>query len=318
MVNTKKLFFTPMDLWPFLPIYLGSHLPIGGGIYRSIKLAKELGATALQIFTKNQRQWRVPELKEDDIERFKKEWINWGNYPIFAHVSYLINLASPKKNILERSIESFVVEINRASSLGIKYIVVHPGSHLGDGEQIGLKRFVDSLDLAIEISRCRDMMILLETTAGQGTNLGHKFSHLAWIIENSRYSELLGVCLDTCHIFAAGYDIKTDTGYKQTFKRFKQQIGINKLKLIHINDSKSELGSKKDRHEHIGLGRIGLMGFMQIVNDMNIFSVPKILETPKGPNLKEDRINMDILIRLIVGKEKYNIINNLKGEYSWI
>ncbi len=294
----KDKLLTPLDL-PRFSVLLGAHLSISGGLYKAIEAAKEIKATALQIFTKNQRQWRVSELKREDIEKFKGYWEEWGDYPIFSHVSYLLNLASPKKDIQQKSIEGFVVELLRAESLGIEYIVTHLGSHMGDDEKKALKRFTENMDRAIQDSHTSKVKVLLETTAGQGTNLGYKFSHLRFVMDNSNFPERLGICFDTCHVFAAGYELRDKKGYESTFKELDEQVGLDKLYLIHLNDSKHGLGSKKDRHEHIGKGEIGLEGFRILMNDKIIFNVPKVLETPKGKDLLEDRQNMDTLLSLI-------------------
>ncbi len=294
----KEEFLTPLSAKLSKPIYLGSHLSISGGVYKAIESAINLGATALQIFTKNQRQWTAPPLKEEEIEKFKESWEKWGKYPIFAHVSYLINLASPKKDMQAKSIEGFVVELKRAESLGIEHLVTHLGSHMGDEEDVALKRFAQNLDIAIERSETKKVKVLLETTAGQGTNLGYDFRHLRAVIEHSKYSERLGICFDTCHAFAAGYEIRDRDGFEKTFELLDKEVGLKRLFLIHLNDSKHKLGSRKDRHEHIGEGEIGIKGFKLIMTHPLTYSIPKVLETPKGKGLLEDRKNIDKLMRL--------------------
>ncbi len=296
----KEEFLTPLNVKLPKPIYLGAHLSISGGLYKAIDSAIDLGATALQIFTKNQRQWTAPPLKEEEIKKFKESWKRWGEYPVFAHVSYLLNLASPKKDMQNKSVEGFAVELKRAESLGIKYLVTHLGSHMGDEEKQALKRFAQNLDTAIEKSETKKVKILLETTAGQGTNLGYDFKHLRLVMDHSKHPERLGVCFDTCHAFAAGYEIRDVDNFEKTFETLDKEVGLKILFLIHLNDSKHKLGSRKDRHEHIGKGEIGIEGFKNIMTHPLTYSIPKVLETPKGKTLLEDRKNIDRLMRLII------------------
>ncbi len=298
----KEEFLSPLNLKLDKTLYLGAHLSISGGLYKSIESAIEIGATALQIFTKNQRQWTAPELKDEDVKKFKETWERWGDYPIFAHVSYLLNLASPKMDMQKKSIEGFIVELVRAEQLGIRFLVTHLGSHMGDDENTALKRFTENLDKAIEDSGTVHIKVLLETTAGQGTNLGYDFSHLRFVLDHSKFPERLGICFDTCHAFAAGYELRTKEGYQETLKKLDKLVGLDLLHLIHVNDSKNDLASKKDRHEHIGKGKISLDGFKNLMKDSSVYHVPKVLETPKGKTLLEDRENMDTLIKLFLDK----------------
>ena len=217
---------------------------------------------------------------------------------VASHASYLINMASGKEELREKSLNSFVGELQRCHELGIPYIVIHPGSHGGDGIEAGLARFASALDEAIE-SACSQAMVLLETTAGQGTSLGSRFEELAQIRDNSRFPEKLGICLDTCHIFAAGYDIRSETAYRRTIDIFDRAIGLTHLHFFHLNDSKKELGSRVDRHEHIGQGCIGLEGFRNLLNDDRFAKHPMTLETPKGEDLKEDIKNLARLRALL-------------------
>ena len=279
--------------------YLGAHMSISGGIYKAIDRIKKVNGKALQIFSKNQRQWKARGLDEDAIKIFKEKWNTWGNFEIAIHTSYLINLAAKNKEIQKKSIYGLIDEINRASQLGIKYLITHPGSHGGDGTEIGLKRVVNSIEAAIE-ENCPDkVLILLETTSGQGNSLGSRFEELAYIIEKCKYSNRLGVCIDTAHIFEAGYDIRDETSYKNTVELIDKIIGLDKIHFFHLNDSKTELGSKVDRHEHIGLGKIGLSGFKCLLNDPLFKDHSMVLETPKGKDLKEDKRNLEVLNSLI-------------------
>ena len=280
--------------------YLGAHMSISGGLYKAIQRIQKVGGTALQIFSKNQRQWRVPSLTEESIQAFKEEWQKWGRYPVAVHTSYLINLAAKNKDILKRSVSAFADELKRAALLGIPFVIIHPGSHGGEGVKTGLKKVVQSLDRSLELSETTEVMILLETTAGQGTNLGASFEELAFILEKSKYQEKLGVCVDTAHIFAAGYDLRTPTAYARTFDLLEKNIGLSRVRFFHLNDSRTALGSRKDRHEHIGQGQIGLAGFKLLLNDPRFQDHPMVLETPKGKDLLEDIENLKVLNSLFV------------------
>jgi len=279
---------------------LGAHMSISGGLYKAIQRIQKVGGTALQIFSKNQRQWRVPSLTEESIQAFKEEWQKWGRYPVAVHTSYLINLAAKNKDILKRSVSAFADELKRAALLGIPFVIIHPGSHGGEGVKTGLKKVVQSLDRSLELSETTEVMILLETTAGQGTNLGASFEELAFILEKSKYQEKLGVCVDTAHIFAAGYDLRTPTAYARTFDLLEKNIGLSRVRFFHLNDSRTALGSRKDRHEHIGQGQIGLAGFKLLLNDPRFQDHPMVLETPKGKDLLEDIENLKVLNSLLV------------------
>jgi deoxyribonuclease-4 len=275
-------------------------MSISGGLYKAIQRIQKVGGTALQIFSKNQRQWRVPSLTEESIQAFKEEWQKWGRYPVAVHTSYLINLAAKNKDILKRSVSAFADELKRAALLGIPFVIIHPGSHGGEGVKTGLKKVVQSLDRSLELSETTEVMILLETTAGQGTNLGASFEELAFILEKSKYQEKLGVCVDTAHIFAAGYDLRTPTAYARTFDLLEKNIGLSRVRFFHLNDSRTALGSRKDRHEHIGQGQIGLAGFKLLLNDPRFQDHPMVLETPKGKDLLEDIENLKVLNSLLV------------------
>ncbi len=279
-------------------MYLGSHMSIAGGLHMAFEHIRAVDGTALQIFTRNQRQWKIPPLSSYDIDLFAMAWEQWGNYPVAAHDSYLINLASPKVEQAERSCIAFAEELRRIEALGVSFLVTHPGSHLGEGVEAGITRYVANLDRAIEDSGTESGLILLETTAGQGTNLGSSFEELARIIELSAYQDRLGVCYDTCHTFAGGYDLRTPEAYAKTFDAFDRLIGIDRLKFFHLNDTKNEFGSHKDRHEHIGQGVIGIEGFRNIMQDPRFADIPMVLETPKDKDLDDDRRNLKVLREL--------------------
>ncbi len=278
--------------------FLGAHESVAGGLQLAFNRLQQVGGEALQIFTRNQRQWHPQPLTEDEIDLFQTAWQQSGCLPVASHASYLINLASGKQELMDKSITAFTSEIHRCKQLGIPFVVIHPGSHGGDGVETGLARFSTALDLALEETG-DDVAVLLETTAGQGTSLGSRFEELASILEHSRYPQRLGICVDTCHIFAAGYDIRTLPAYIQTLEEFDRQVGIGWIKFFHLNDSKQKLASRVDRHEHIGQGAIGLEGFRSLLNDPRFADHPMTLETPKGDDLQEDRDNLLVLRGLI-------------------
>lgn len=264
-----------------MPI-LGSHTSIAGGYYKAVEIAHRCGCDCIQVFTKNSNQWRAKPITEEEAARFRTTLsaLTIG-HPI-AHNSYLINLASPDEALWRRSIESFVVEIERADQLGLAYVVTHPGACVDSSEEQGLRRVVGALDDIHKQTRKAKARILLETTAGQGSCLGHRFEHLAEILARVKQPERLGVCVDTCHIFAAGYPLATLRQYRATMKKLATIVGLEQVKAFHLNDSKRELGSRVDRHEHIGRGKLGLEPFRYLLNDERFHHVPMYLETPKG------------------------------------
>jgi len=275
---------------------LGAHMSIEGGLHMAFARISTVHGEALQIFSKNQRQWRAPALSPAEIARFRKAWEEWGNGPVAVHDSYLINLANPDAKKANRAVGAFADELSRTAQLRIPYLIMHPGSHVGAGTEEGLRQLTTNLDRAFEGSGAsHPVMVLLETTAGQGTGIGSSFEELAYVISHSKYSQQLGVCFDTCHAFAAGYDISTKEGYSKTFAAFDAIIGLERLRFFHLNDSKKELGSRVDRHEHIGKGKIGLEGFRLLMNDPRFVHHPMVLETPKEKDLKEDIINLKLL-----------------------
>ncbi len=274
--------------------FLGAHESVAGGLHLAFTRIDQVGGESLQIFTRNQRQWHPADLKQEEIAAFKEAREKHGSMIVASHGSYLINLASGKKELFEKSVAAFSGELQRCEQLGIPYVVLHPGSHGGDGVEAGLQRFIKGLDRSVAASGF-GVRVLLETTAGQGTGLGSSFEELAHILNNSQYPELLGVCVDTCHIFAAGYELRSVEGYKETMAALDKIIGIDNVLFFHLNDSKKELGSRVDRHEHIGQGCIGPAGFRNLLNDSRFASLPMTLETPKGKDLAEDRENLRVL-----------------------
>ncbi len=272
---------------------LGAHMSIAGSIALSIRRGELLGCEAIQIFTKNQLQWKAPPLFEEDVDNFKRQKRHSSIRKIIAHSSYLINLASPEKGKYVRSISSVVNELERADTLGISYVVLHPGAHMGKGEAFGLDRVVSGINVVLRETSGLSSGILLETTAGQGSNLGYTFQQIGYILQRVVSPERVGVCFDTCHVFAAGYDFSTEKGYYNVCDEFDRIIGMEKLKAIHLNDSVFPVGSRKDRHTHIGQGCIGLTAFSLLVNDLRFEDIPMILETPKDGDM--DARNLALL-----------------------
>lgn len=278
---------------------LGSHVSIAGGLHKAFTMAHDIGCTAIQIFTKNANRWQAKPLTEQAIDRFSDAWAASEVEFIAAHDSYLINLGTPKPELLEKSQNALLDELQRCEQLRIPYLVMHPGAHVGSGEDDGLKRVAESFDVIHDQTPGYACQILVETTAGQGTTLGYTFEHLAAIRELAHAPERIGICLDTCHIFAAGYELRTEAGYQTTIQAFDSIIGLRHLKVIHANDSLKELGCRVDRHQEIGQGRIGLDGFRNLMQDQRLAGVPKILETPKGADpIASDRKNLRILREL--------------------
>ncbi len=283
-----------------MPLF-GSHLSIAGGYYKAVEAAAELGMDAVQIFTKNNNQWAAKPLSDDDVRLFREAIERTGIQQPVAHDSYLINLASPDDVLWQKSIDAFVIELQRAEALGLMGVVMHPGSYVSSDEQSGLERIVKGLDVAHRATPKFKVLTLLETTAGQGTNLGAKFEHLAWIIEHIKHPDRVGVCVDSCHIFAAGYPLGTDDEYAATMKQFDQIVGLDRIRCFHLNDSKKPLGSRVDRHEHIGEGCLGLEPFRHLVNDRRFAKLPMYLETEKceRDGRPMDAINLETLRSLM-------------------
>ena len=277
---------------------LGSHMSIAGGTPLALERAQQAGCRVLQIFVKNNNRWVGKTISEEEVETFRKSWEQSPIQDVVAHDCYLINLASPKDDLWQRSIEALIDELQRCDRLGLSYLVTHPGSHMGTGEEQGVRRIAQAIDQIHQEKEWR-VRIALETTAGQGTSVGYRFEHLRDIIGAVRHPDRLAVCMDTCHVFAAGYDIREEEGYQKTMESFDQTVGLEKLNVFHFNDSKREWGSRVDRHEHIGRGEIGTSGFAWILNDERLARVPKILETPKGKTHREDRRNLKVLRSLI-------------------
>jgi deoxyribonuclease-4 len=259
---------------------LGAHVPTSGGLTTAAAHGRAIGADAIQIFTRNQVQWKSRPISADEGAAFRTSLEGSGVRVVVTHGSYLVNLASPKADVLAKSRDAFVAEMERCHALGIRYLIFHPGAHMGAGEEAGLAAVATSLDHVLERAEGLDVMPLLEVTAGQGSYIGHRFEHLARILGHVRRPERLGVCLDTCHLLAAGYDIATRAGYEATVEDFDRIVGIETVRALHLNDAKKGLGSHLDRHEAIGEGFLGVETFRLIMNDSRFVGIPMILETP--------------------------------------
>ncbi len=282
-----------------MKILLGAHTSISGGVASSVDRAVKIGCKTMQIFTKNNNQWKAFPLTEEAVRNYKIKLRLSKINPVIAHDSYLINLCAKEKAILSRSREAFLDELKRCELLGIPYLNFHPGAHRGQGEKDGIKIVAESLNFIHEKTPNFKVKSMIETTAGQGTNIGYRFEQIREIIDLVEDKKRLTVCIDTCHIFAAGYDLRTEKMYNKTLDEFNKIVGFKFLKAFHLNDSKKELGSRVDRHEHIGKGFIGKRGFKFLMNDKRFEDIPKILETPKGPDMLEDIMNMRVLGRLV-------------------
>jgi deoxyribonuclease-4 len=276
-------------------LLLGAHMSIGGGVHRAIERSCSIDCTAMQIFVKNNMQWFARPLERAEITTFLKHAQRHQLAAAFAHANYLINLAATNPVFHANSLRSLSEELIRADQLELPFLVLHPGAHLGAGVEAGLDRIVSSIDAVHTVLPKTKTKIALETTAGQGSCLGDSFEQLAHIIQNVREPERLVVCLDTAHVFEAGYDIETEAATRKMFAEFDRTIGLDRLAALHLNDSKTARGSRVDRHEHIGKGRIGLPAFRFIMRDKRFRKIPKVLETPKGKELLEDVENMKTL-----------------------
>jgi deoxyribonuclease-4 len=276
----------------------GAHMSIAGGLHKAFERGKRVRCRTIQIFLKNSNQWKAKPLTEQDKILFQEARSNSGICPVMAHDSYLINLASPDYGLYRKSLDAFVEEMKRANFLSIPYIILNPGAHRGSGIRAGVARVAKALRCALDLAE-PPVSILLENTAGQGSSLGYRFEQLAAILEQIGKLDRVGICLDTCHAFAAGYDIRTEEGYAETIREFDRLIGVEKILAFHLNDSKNPLGCRVDRHFHIGKGFIGLNAFRFLVHDSRFAAIPKILETPKGTGFGQDMRNLATLRSLV-------------------
>ena len=274
-------------------------MSIAGGLPRAVERGASIGCDAIQIFLKNNMQWTGRPLADEEAHQFRLRQSEIGGEVAFAHSSYLINLGTRVERLRARSVVALTDEVQRASRLGVPFIVVHPGAHMGAGETAGLQRVAQSLGEVLTATPDSRVRIALETTAGQGTCLGHRFEHLAGIIQLVGDAPRLAVCVDTCHIFAAGYDIRTARAYKMTMTQFDRIIGCERVVAFHLNDSKTPFNSRVDRHEHIGNGHLGLGAFRHVLRDPRWDGLPMVLETPKSADLHEDVTNLRVLRSLL-------------------
>ena len=274
---------------------LGAHMSIAGGIPRAIDRGQAAGCDALQIFTKSPSQWRARALAGDEVAQFRRRVTETGIGPIVAHASYLINLASPAAPLRRRSIDALKEELHRADALGLAGVVLHPGAYTTSTEDEGLTRISDGINELFAAHSAGSARLLLEHTAGQGSVLGYRFEHLRTIMDRVDDVSRLGVCLDTCHLVAAGYDIISANGYAHVFEQFDSIIGLDILKAFHLNDSKKPLGSRVDRHTHIGRGHIGTDAFARLLRDARFRNIPMLLETPKSEDLPPSSVAADTM-----------------------
>ena len=277
---------------------IGAHMSMAGGYIKAWERALAVGCQALQIFTKNNMQWSAAAVNEKAAAEFRRKTAEL-KLPVCGHASYLINLGAKNPQTTRRSIHALNDELQRAEILGLPFLVLHPGSHMGAGEKAGLKIIAANLASILKNCRAKKVRVALETTAGQGNTIGHRFEQLAEIYEKVAMPSRLGFCIDTCHIFAAGYDISKSRGLANALKEFDRLLGLEKILAFHFNDSKTGLGSRVDRHQHIGKGHIGIEPFREILNTRAFVRLPKILETPKGDNGREDINNLKVLRSLL-------------------
>jgi deoxyribonuclease-4 len=287
-----------------MPLF-GAHMSVAGGYHNALLAARNHDCAAVQLFTKNANQWAARPLTDDDVRLFRRTRRATKVKKTIAHDSYLINLASPNDELFCKSVEAFVVEMERAEALGLHYLVAHPGSHVGTDEETGLGNVARALDAVHRRCAGFRVRVLLETTAGQGQSLGHRFEHLAHVLGAVANPERLGVCLDTCHVFAAGYPLAPEADYEETMAAFDRAIGLKQLRVFHVNDSKKPLGSRVDRHAHIGQGCLGLEPFRLLVNDRRFRDRAMILETPKEEGGQDmDAVNLGVLRGLISPEDR--------------
>lgn len=293
-----RVVLSPPVLAYNVTMLLGAHLSISGGLYRALESAADYGFETVAMFVRNQRQWSAPPMDDEQVERFHLTRRETGIGPVVAHGSYLVNLAGTGR-VRKRSLAAVAEDLSRCGLLGIESLVLHPGS--AEDTEAGIARIADGLDDVLQQSGEALPEVLLETTAGQGNSIGHRFEHLAAILARCSCADRLGVCLDTAHVFAAGYDLRTATAGRAMLRKFDDIIGLDRLRAVHLNDSLKPLGSRVDRHAHIGKGHIGRKGFGWLVRSTKLPRVPMILETPKGTDARGrdwDRVNSNLLRRL--------------------
>jgi deoxyribonuclease-4 len=279
-------------------LLLGAHMSIAGGLHLALERGQSIGCTTIQIFTRNNSRWLSRDLMEEEVQQFHRTKSENGIHPVFAHCSYLINLAAGNE-FYAKSIAGLIIEVMRAELLALPFVVLHPGAHMGCGEAEGLIRATAALNQAIDTTSNAKCKIVIENTAGQGSCIGSRLEHLTYFWDHIQDRNRLGFCIDTCHLFASGYDIRTEETYAQTFTHLLNAVPLESILAFHLNDSKKPLGSNVDRHEHIGKGKIGRNAFRFLMNDARFTNIPKVLETPKGKDLAEDVVNLRTLRRLV-------------------
>jgi deoxyribonuclease-4 len=278
---------------------MGAHMSIAGGHDLAIERGDAVGCSAIQLFTKSHNQWAAKPLTDDAVRRFREARERSGIGSVVAHDSYLINLCSPDDALWRKSIDACSEELRRCALLGIPWLIAHPGGHMGRGEDYGVRRMAEAIDAIHARVPATTASLALETTAGQGTIIGYRFDQLARTIKRTSDPDRIGICLDTCHVFAAGYDIRSSRGYQETFRILDGELGLWRLAAVHVNDSKKDLGCRVDRHEHIGKGFLGLEAFRWLMKDRRLLEVPLVLETPKGEDCREDVENLSTLMGLV-------------------
>ena len=278
-----------------MPDLLGAHMSIAGGLALALERGRAVGCSAVQIFLKNQRQWTARPYADSEIREFRAAWKATGIRVVFAHANYLINLATPVEAEWRRAVDVFHDELERAEALGLPFVVIHPGSHRATGLDGGVRRVARALDVLHERTRGHRVRIVLENTAGGGSSIGRTFEELAAIVAAVGEPDRVGVCLDTCHLFAAGYDIRTADGYRSAMTACRRLLGLRRVRAFHLNDSRAPLGAGLDRHEKIGRGHLGIEPFRRLMNDRRFARVPMALETPKEPEPRADREALALL-----------------------
>ncbi len=280
-------------------LLLGAHMSVSGGIHKAFERGSSIGCTTMQLFTKNNNQWEGKPLGNEDIQNYKTVEAKSSIAPVLAHAAYLINLCAVTETLLLKSRSALEDELHRSEKLGLLGLIVHPGSHRGAGEEAGIERIADSINSVHQRTGGFRTLTILETTAGQGTALGYRFEQLRDIIDLVKDQSRMAVCIDTCHLFASGYPVDTEEGWEQTMRDLEASVGLRRVVAVHVNDSKRERGSRVDRHEQIGQGKIGETGFRMLMNDRRLAHLPKILETEKSEDMHEDVENMARLRSLL-------------------
>jgi deoxyribonuclease-4 len=282
---------------------LGAHMSIEGGVHKAVERGADAACDSIQLFTGSNQQWKTRPLRDEEVALFRERQVEHGVVPAVSHASYLINMASPDPELRRRSTNALLGEVDRCDLLGLPYVIIHPGAHMGSGEERAFDRIASVMNRVLRRRPGSRTKILLENTAGMGSSIGHRFDQLRAILDRLDRPDRSGVCLDTCHLFAAGYDISTEKGYHGVMEEADRAFGLERVKAFHLNDSKKGLGCRLDRHEHIGRGGIGVTAFWCLLNDERFEGIPMFLETPKGRDLREDKINL-ALLRAQVGRRR--------------